>query len=70
MCKEEQAFARKLRGLRAEHKLSQAELAEAVDVSTATVSNWESGECMPRFDTSIALADLFGVSMDQLAGRA
>ena len=69
MGKEEQAFARKLRGLRAEHRMSQTELAKAVGVSADSVSNWESGEYMPSLRTSIVLADVLGVTIEQLTGR-
>ena len=70
MADRDSAFARKLRGLRSEHDMSQEELAEAVGASTATITNWENGETMPTLKTAIKLADLFGVSIDLLAGRA
>ena len=68
--KQDNGFARKLRSLRAEHRMTQEELAKAVKASTASVRNWEDGEYMPTMAMSVRLADLFGISLDQLAGRA
>ena len=63
-------FARKLRGLRGEHDMSQEDLATAVGSSIASVQNWEKGETMPTLRTSIKIADLFNVSLDLLVGRS
>lgn len=50
--------------------ISQAELAKRIDVSVASVNNWETRDYLPTFTKAIEIADVLGVSMDQLAGRA
>lgn len=49
--------------------LTQAQLAEALNMTPAAVSKWETGAAVPDLDTLIALADYFRVSMDDLLGR-
>lgn len=49
--------------------LTQAHLAEALNMTPAAVSKWETGAAVPDLDTLIALADYFRVSMDNLLGR-
>ncbi len=62
-------FAENLMRLRRQHGFSQEQLGERVNVSRQTVSKWESGQTTPEMDKLIALADLFDVSIDELAGR-
>ena len=62
-------FSEKLMQLRKARGFSQEQLGERVDVSRQTVSKWESGQTTPEMDKLIALADLFGVTIDELAGR-
>lgn len=62
-------FNDRLKELRSERKISQAELAEMVCVSRNTISSIELGQSKPSFDTLIALADCFNVSLDYLVGR-
>lgn len=52
--------------LRKLNGLSQEELAEKVNVSRQTLSKWESGESMPDLERAAALADVFGVTLDDL----
>ncbi len=56
----------RIAGLRAERKMTQAELAEKLGVSDKAVSKWELGGCYPDVTIFPALADLFGVSVDYL----
>ena len=63
-------FASSLRAYRARADISQAELAKRVGVDTASVQNWENGDYMPSLRTTIKLADVLGITIDQLAGRA
>jgi len=51
---------RKLRGL------TQEDLAERVGVSRQAVAKWESGETSPDLEKSRLLAQVFGVSLDDL----
>ncbi|MGI5962161.1 MAG: helix-turn-helix domain-containing protein [Lawsonibacter sp.] len=47
-------------------KLSQGDLAEKLEVSRQSVSKWETGQSVPDLDKIIKLADLFGISVDEL----
>lgn len=60
-------LAEKLIALRGERKLSQGDVAEKLDVSRQSVSKWETGQAVPELDKIIKLADLFGVTVDELA---
>lgn len=46
--------------------LSQEALGEAVGVSRQAVSKWETGDAIPEVTKLVALADVFGVSVDYL----
>ena len=54
--------------LRREAGLSQEGLAEQMGVSRQAVSKWEKGLSYPDTENLLALAALFGVSADHLAG--
>lgn len=62
-------FAANLRGLRAEMKLKQSDVADAVGVSVGTIANYENGEGGISYETAWKLADFFGVTLDELGGR-
>ena len=49
--------------------LTQEELAEKLDVSSAAISKWERGISMPELSYVCKLADCFGISVDELLGR-
>lgn len=52
--------------LRKENKLSQEDLAEKVNVTRQTISNWELGETQPTPNQLKVLSKIFKVSIDQL----
>ena len=52
--------------LRAEKKLSQGDLADALGVSRQSVSKWETDASVPELDKLIKLSQLFGVTLDEL----
>ena len=56
------------RRLRKAKDIKQEALAEAMNVSRQTVSKWENGTAMPDFKKLNALAEYFGVTMDELLG--
>ncbi len=56
----------KLIVLRKAKKLSQAEVAEAADVSRQAVSRWEVGASIPSTENLKVLSNLYEVSMDYL----
>lgn len=56
--------------LRAEHHLSQGDLAEALEVSRQSVSKWETDSSVPDLDKLVKLSQIFGVSLDELVTGA
>lgn len=60
----------KLQNLRKENHLSQEKIAELVGVSRQSVSKWEVGLSKPDTNNLIRLADIYGVSLDELIGTA
>lgn len=59
-------IARRLAQLRKENGMSQEELAGRLDVSRQAVSKWERGESAPELENLVALAKLYGCSLDEL----
>lgn len=62
-------FADRLKACRIARKLPQIRLAELLDISPRVYNRWEKGTAVPHFDTVVKIADLLGVSLDELAGR-
>lgn len=62
-------LADRLVTLRKEHKLSQEALAEKLGLSRQAISKWERAEASPDTDNLIALAEIYGVSLDTLLGN-
>ena len=60
------ALAANLAELRKEENLTQAEFAAQFNYSDKAVSKWERGESSPDLDNLMALAALYGCSLDQL----
>ena len=58
--------ANRLYELRKQQGLSQEELAEKLGVSRQAVSKWERSEASPDTDNLIALAKIYGLSLDEL----
>ena len=52
--------------LRAQKRLSQGDLADALEVSRQSVSKWETDASIPELDKLLRLAELFGVTLDEL----
>lgn len=46
--------------------ISRAQLAEILEVSVATVGNWETGKSFPTTETMKRLARMYGVTVDEL----
>ena len=63
-------FNEKLKNLRHERGLTQAELARALFVSRTAVSKWESGRGYPGIDLLKAIASFFNVSVDMLVSES
>lgn len=56
----------KLLSLRKKNKLTQAQVAETLDVSRQAISNWETGAVLPSTDNLLALSRLYQVPLDHL----
>lgn len=54
----------KLKQLRKNKKLSQQEVADKVDISRSTISNYEIGRRTPHLKDLQRFADLYGVGLD------
>lgn len=61
-------FAERIRTLRSERRLTQADVAAQVGLSTRGYQDLELG-ATPRGDTLLAIAEFYEVSMDWLVGR-
>ena len=61
-------FAEKLIQLRTEAKLSRAELAEKLGISARSIINYENGERIPFGDVCGKMAQVFGITTDELLG--
>ena len=59
----------KLISLRKESKLTQAKVAERLNVSRQAISRWESGAAMPSTDNLAGLSELYNVSVDYLLNK-
>ncbi len=63
-------FGEFLYKLRKEKGMTQADLAEKLGVTNKAVSKWETGEAMPETALLLPIAQIFGVTVDELlSGR-
>ena len=58
-----------IKKLREAAGMTQAELAARLQLTTPSVTKWELGRANPTYDNLIQLAEIFGVSLDEVAGR-
>ena len=54
---------------RRRHGITQQELAKELSVTAAAVSKWERDQSLPDVYTLAKLADLFGMTLDELMGK-
>ena len=62
-------FSLKLKELREDKGLSQANLAHELNVSVGCVGMWESTKQIPPASRLVQIADFFNVTVDELIGR-
>ncbi len=62
-------FPERLRELRLQRQLTQARVSELVGVGIRVYHRWENGKATPHFDALVRLADVLGISLDELTGR-
>ena len=55
-----------LKRLRNQHQYTQEMLAEELDVSRQVIAKWERGDSTPELDICVKLAELYGVTLDNL----
>ena len=56
----------RIRELRQKKQISQEELARLLGVDRSSVARWETGSNNPRMEKLLALAKIFGCSLDEL----
>jgi transcriptional regulator with XRE-family HTH domain len=61
-------FAERLRSLRAQRKITQARLAQLLEVDPRVYNRWERGTAVPQLDTVVRIAQLLQISLDTLVG--
>ena len=62
-------FSEHLSYLREKHQLKQSDIAEAVGVTVRGSRNYERGVREPTLSTLVALADFYGLTLDELVCR-
>ena len=64
-----QKIGKTIVSLRKSKNMTQMELADKLGISFQAVSNWERGNSMPDISKLPELAEIFGVSLDELLGE-
>lgn len=62
-------FSQRLKRLRQDKHLTQAQVADRIGVTASMVSSYETDIRLPSYEVMLRIADLFGVSVDYLLGR-
>ncbi|MCQ6562710.1 helix-turn-helix domain-containing protein [Paenibacillus mendelii] len=63
-------IGKQLRQLRKSHEMTQEQLADFLKMAKSTISQYENDINEPDLNTLVRIADLFGVSLDELIGRS
>lgn len=63
-------FAERLKALRKQVKLTQAQIAEKLDISQQTYASWERGVKKPTQENLVKIAQVLNVSVDYLVGNS
>ena len=62
-------MANNIKQLREAAGMTQAELAATMQLTTPSITKWELGRANPTYDNLIQLAEIFGCTLDEVAGR-
>ena len=62
------AFSERIKELRNDNKLSQADFAKIILTNQSTLSAYENGDRLPPYETLVCIAQQFHVSIDWLCG--
>lgn len=63
-------FGNRLKELRQQHGMTQADLADLLNLGPTAISNYEANRNEPAFDKLVQLASYFEVSCDYLLGKS
>ena len=64
------SFPQRLRNLRMEHNLTQADIAKKLGISRSTIAMYERGEREPGLEMIETIADFFNTDLDYLIGKS
>lgn len=59
-------FGKNIKKIRSVRGLTQAQLADSIDVSRGVISSYEEGRAEPKIETILKTAEVFNLSIDQL----
>ena len=59
-------FSKNLKDLRLKANLTQAQIAQELDITQQSYQKWESGKSKPTLNTLEMFSDFFGVSIEEL----
>ena len=59
-------FSKNLKDLRLKANLTQAKIAQELDITQQSYQKWESGKSKPTLNTLEMFSDFFGVSIEEL----
>lgn len=59
-------IGRKLTMLMYDKKIDNSDLAEAIKISEQSVSNLKNNKTIPKLNTAIAIAEFFGITVEEL----
>ena len=62
------SYNERMKDLREDKDLSQQQLAKLIGLSDVTVQSYEYGKSEPKISTLIKMAELYGTSIDYIAG--
>lgn len=63
-----ESIAKRIKDIRVEHKLTQAQFGDILSVSQDTVSLWENGKSLPTAEYLIVICKSFSISADYILG--
>ena len=59
-------FGQQIKKVRTDHKLTQEEMANKLNVSRQTISSWENNRNLPDLELVVQIAEKFNLSVDEL----
>lgn len=63
------SFSQRLKTLRAEHNMTQSELAKRMNLARTTITGYETKNRQPSYENLTVMASIFDVSVDYLIGE-